>query len=84
MTSWKLVFFVLSNMERGFENFCEMISDKVSEKGSCVCPWEIIGREGRMNKVDNLLSEEFCLFQKVSIRPGFEPGRAIASIRHCN
>ena len=26
-------------------------------------------REGRMNKVHNLLSEEFCLFQKVSIRP---------------
>ena len=51
-------------------NFCQMISNKVSDKGSCVCRWEIIGPEGRMkNKVHNLLSEEFCLFQKVSIRP---------------
>lgn len=64
-----IFFFVLSNMERGFENFCEIISNKVSEKGSCVCRWEIFGREGRMNKVHKLLSEEFCLLQKVSIRP---------------
>ena len=55
MTSWEFFFFVLSNMERGFENFCEIISNKVSEKGSCVCRWEIFGREGRMNKVHKLL-----------------------------
>jgi len=28
---WKLVLFVLSNMARGFENVCEIISDKASE-----------------------------------------------------
>ena len=33
----KLVLFVLSNMARGFENVCEIISDKASEgPGKCL------------------------------------------------